>query len=95
MLRSKCRIITDGDFEQKTISKNINSTLDQVKSQFEKLWKYDVLLNEYFSFEDYKIFKLIKPTLNELLDKKLSKTLYEIELVNQTFQNQGGRRERE
>ena len=86
MLRSKCRIITDGDFEQKTISKNINSTLDQVKSQFEKLWKYDTLLNEYFLFEDYKIFKLIKPTLNELLDKKLSKTLYEIELANQTFQ---------
>ena len=86
MLRSKCRIITDGDFQQKTILKNINSTLDQVKSQFEKLWKYDVLLNEYFSFEDYKIFKLIKPTLNELLDKKLSKTLYEIELANQTFQ---------
>ena len=86
MLRSKCRIITDGDFQQKTILKNINSTLDQVKSQFEKLWKYDVLLNEYFSFEDYKIFKLIKPTLNELLDKKLFKTLYEIELANQTFQ---------
>ena len=86
MLRSKCRIITDGDFEQKTILKNINSTLDQVKSQFEKLWKYDVLLNEYFSFEDSRIFKLIKPTLNELLDKNLSKTLYEIELANQTFQ---------
>ena len=86
MLRSKCRIITDGDFQQKTILKNINSTLDQVKSQFEKLWKYDVLLNEYFTFEDYKIFKLIKPTLNELLDKKLFKTLYEIELANQTFQ---------
>ena len=86
MLRSKCRIITDGDFEQKTILKNINSTLDQVKSQFEKLWKYDTLLNEYFLFEDYKIFKLIKPTLNELLDKKLFKTLYEIELANQTFQ---------
>tara|TARA_B110000014_G_scaffold259639_1_gene247822 strand:+ start:6145 stop:8037 length:1893 start_codon:yes stop_codon:yes gene_type:complete len=80
IINSKCRVITNRFLQESNKSKISN--FDQTISNMNKLWGKNSLLEDFFTFENYSIFKLIKPKLTELTQNRLSFILDEIELVN-------------
>ena len=80
ILNSKCTIITNQSLQES--NKSTIANFDKIISNIEKLWNTNSLLENFFTFENYPIFKLIKPKLIELTEKRLSFILNEIELVN-------------
>ena len=83
ILNSKCTIITNQSLQES--NKSTIANFDKIISNIEKLWNTNSLLENFFTFENYPIFKLIKPKLIELTQNRLSFILNEIELVNHMF----------
>jgi hypothetical protein len=86
IIKSKCNIIISSSLDDEIFKKNENDGILQMKSKILNLWKENSLLANFFTFNEYKIFSLIKPTLIELIDNRLSFTIHEIELVNRMFE---------
>lgn len=80
ILNSKCAIITNQSLQES--NKSGISNFGEIISNMEKLWDKNSLLENFFTFENHSIFKLIKPKLTELTQNRLSFILNEIELVN-------------
>ena len=86
IINSKCKIITNRSINDDIVKKNENNAIKKMQSQISKLWEQNTELEIFFTFNQYKIFQLIKPTLIELITNRLSYTIHEIELVNRMFQ---------
>ncbi|MBL75330.1 MAG: hypothetical protein CL763_00135 [Chloroflexi bacterium] len=86
IIKSKCNMISSRFLDDEIFKKNKNEGISQMQSKIHNLWKEDSLLASFFTFNEYRIFSLIKPTLIELIDNRLSFTIHEIELVNRMFE---------
>lgn len=86
IINSKCNIITSRSLYNNTVEKNENDGIKQMQSKIHDIWKQNSMLEDFFTFNEYKIFSLIKPTLIELINNRLSFTIHEIELVNRMFE---------
>ncbi len=86
IIKSKCKIITNQFIDDESVKTNENIGIPQMQKQISDLWEKNLELEKFFTFEKFGIFKLIKPTLVELIENRLSYTIHEIELVNRMFQ---------
>ena len=86
IIKSRCKIITNKFIDDKVSKANEDIGIQKMQKQISDLWKNDLALEKFFTFEGFGILKLIKPTLVELIENRLSYTIHEIELVNRMFQ---------
>ena len=86
IIKSKCKIITNQFIDDESVKASENIGIPQMQKQISDLWGKNLELEKFFTFEKFGIFKLIKPTLVELIENRLSYTIHEIELVNRMFQ---------
>jgi hypothetical protein len=82
ILNSKCKIITNRFLNQSSTSENNEDHTNEMSLKISKLWEKNELLEQFFTFENFNIFNLIKPKLVELIENRLSFTIHEIELAN-------------
>ena len=83
---SNCKIITKNSLGNDIVEENSKKGIDLMHNRLKNIWSNNKLLNKLFTFERYEIFELIRPTLYELIEEKLSHTIYEIELTKTMFQ---------
>ena len=86
IIKSRCKIITNKFIDDKVSKANEDIGIQKMQKQISDLWKNDLALEKFFTFEGFGILKLIKPILVELIENRLSYTIHEIELVNRMFQ---------
>ena len=86
IINSKCKIITNQFIYDKVAKQDENLGVKKMRIQLSELWGKNLSLEKFFTFEEFGIFKLIKPILIELIENRLSHTIHEIELVNRMFQ---------
>lgn len=85
IFNSNCKIITKNSLDEELIENNTRKGTYIMNNQLETLWLKNESLKKLFTFEKYEIFNLIESTLHELIDKKLSHTIHEIELTKEMF----------
>ena len=86
IIQSQCKIITSKFIDDKVSKANENIGIKKIQKQISDLWENNLALEKFFIFDGFGIFKLIKPTLVELIENRLAHTIHEIELVNRMFQ---------
>ena len=87
IINSKCKIITQKTLENNELEKNKSVMIKDASEKLSKLWEQNQSLEEFFMFNGYPIFKLIKPVFIRLIEKNIPHIFHEIELVKTMFQN--------
>ena len=86
MINSKCKIITESFINDQIFEANFLKANQIMEKQISELWKKHSIFEKFFTFEEENIFRLIKPTLVELIENRLTNTLKEIELAHRMFE---------
>jgi len=86
IINSKCKIITESYISDHIFEANFLKANQIMEKQINELLKKYSIFEEFFIFEEEKIFELIKPTLVELIQNRLTNTLKEIELIHRMFE---------
>jgi hypothetical protein len=82
--KSHSRIITSFMLTDKKLILSENILLE-LKKKIQILWTNDKFFNSYFSIKTFSIWFLIKPIFIELIEKRLEKTIFEINLIKSMF----------
>jgi len=82
--KSHSKIITSFTLTDKKLI-SFENVLLELKKKIQVLWTNDKFFNSYFSINTFSIWFLIKPILIELIEKRLEKTIFEINLIESMF----------
>jgi hypothetical protein len=83
--KSKAKIVSSHAIDHKKPESNVLNSITSVKNNIQSLLDDEEFFSNFFRVENISIWDAIKPTLFELLENRIEKTIYEIELCKEIF----------
>jgi hypothetical protein len=83
--KSKTKIITPYVIDRKQLELDTIDAITLAKYNIQSLWQNEKFFSNFFSVENISMWDAIQPTLLELLENRIEKTIYEIELSKKIF----------
>lgn len=83
--KSNCKVITPYVLIDKKFSDIIQRKTEELTNKIKKLWENDEFFCKFFSKEGISSWRIIKPSLVQLIESRFEEIVYEIELVKNLF----------
>ena len=84
--KSNCKIISPIVLKDKKFEKNLTVKTDELKKKIENIWKNEEFFSKEFSKEGISSWNIIKHTLMNLINSRISEIVNEIELAKNLFE---------
>ena len=83
--KSKASLVTSYAVDQKQVELATKNRVKSAKANLQTLWKDTEFFENFFSLENISVWDATRPTFVELLENRIEKTIYEIELCKTIF----------
>ena len=83
---SKCGIITPDSLIDSELKIKIQEQKNLIKKQISELYQQNEILSEYFSYEGYSFWRVIKPIIQKLFEKRIEQIARDIQTIKALFQ---------